>query len=101
MSKKQIDVQGLIDRLNQIDKYAKENETIKDCSIEDGCVVALHYQYFEDENFSPEDYWESIDAVEIAKIMKDDYVSVQDDDSLLDLDEDDDSPEVEFEEDFR
>ena len=75
MAKTNYDVQGLIARLNDIDKYKNDGERIIDCSIEDGCVVALMYQYFEDEDFSPEDYWESIDAVEVKAIMSDECVS--------------------------
>ena len=96
MAKKEYDVQGLIERLNNIERYQVEGERIIDCSIEEGCVVALQYQFFKDEDFSPEDYWESIEPVEVSAIMVDDYISVQDDDSLLELDEDDYEPQVEF-----
>ena len=96
MAKKEYDVQGLIERLNNIERYQKISERIVDCGIEEGCVVALQYQFFKDEDFSPEDYWESIEPVEVSAIMVDDYISVQDDDSLLELDEDDDEPQVEF-----
>lgn len=97
MAKTNYDVQGLIARLNEIDKYKNDDERIIDCSVEDGCVIALMYHGFDSETFEPEaPYWESIDAVEVKAIMVDDYVSVQDDDSLLELDEDDDEPQVEF-----
>ena len=56
----------------------------------------MQYQFFADDEFSIEDYWESIEPIEVSAIMVDDYISVQDDDSLLELDEDDDEPQVEF-----
>lgn len=96
MAKKEYDVQGLIERLNNIERYQKISERIVDCGIEEGCVVSLRYQLLDEETFEPEEYWEAIDEIEVSAIMVDDYISVQDDDSLLELDEDDDEPQVEF-----